>query len=170
MIVIKLLVIIRKIECQYRWKKSFFYWQLESFNEEIISFEDDFLSREFYYPDLKMFLTCCRAKYYDVELTLKSNFFLVNIDYVEHEKKNNLIWRFKRYAYIGSKKKIQLRLLAIILFSKSSWMSIIRMDNTNPLADDKAGWLMYNPSETPKLFDLSKKSIQDAFFEINEND
>ena len=152
------------------FKKSFFYWQLENFDEEIISFDDDFLSRKFFYSDLKMFLTCCKAKYFDVELTLKSHFFLVNIEYEEHEKKDNLIWRFKRYAYIGSKKRIQLRLLAIILFSKSSYMSIIRMENTNPLADDKAGWLMYDPSKTPKLFDLSKKNIQDAFIEINEND
>ena len=44
------------------------------------------------------------------------------------------------------------------------------MVNTNPSTDDKASWLIYYPSESPILFSLSMKNIQDAFIEINELD
>ena len=37
--------------------RSFFYWPLKDVNEEIVSFDDDFLSRKFFYPDIKMFLS-----------------------------------------------------------------------------------------------------------------
>ena len=152
------------------FKRSLFYWPLEDVNEEIVSFDDDFHSRKFFYPDIKMFLSCCRAMYFDVELTLKSHFFLVYLDYQLQENHANRIRRFKRYAHIGSKKNIHLRLLAIIIYSKSSYLSIIRMNNSNQSTDDKANWLIYYPSESSVLFNLPMKNIQDAFVEINEQD
>ena len=115
-----------------------------------------------------MFLSYCRARYFNVELTLKSHFFLVNLDYQLQENSVNRIWRFKRYAHIGSKKNIHLRLLAIIVFSKSSYLSIIRMNNSNQSTDDKTNWLIYYPSESSVLFNLPMKNIQDAFIDINE--
>ena len=41
------------------------------------------------------------------------------------------------------------------------------MVNTNPSTDDKTSWLIYYPSESPILFNLPMKNIQDAFIEIN---
>ena len=46
----------------------------------------------------------------------------------------------------------------------------IQPNNNNPSTDDKASWLIYYPSESPILFNLPMKNIQDAFIEINELD